>query len=428
MIPQDPYSNPMPPSPLPPGHSLNPPPPSPWGPPPGMAPPSYPYGQHPGYPQNPYGQSYTGYESANGKLVLGLGIVSILVFQVILGPIVLFMANKGLKKTRAGLAHPGETGDLNAGRICGAIGSFIGAMSLILLANILFTIHEGSEGLLVARSGFVTHLTSQNRMTDPVPNPLPDGFHLANYVAPLGVYPAIIADPDDSEPSPAVGTRRPAIIWLTGGFSNEIDDTPWAQATPDNDQSASAFHKAGIETMYPSLRGGNNNPGYNETCYGEVDDVIAAAKYLASQPDVDSKRIYLGGHSTGGTLALLTAESTRMFRAVFSFGPVDDTAKYGAENVNYNINDEKERRLRAPIHWLGSISSPTYVIEGDGGNIGPFLDMKLISRNPQVHFAEVDGYDHFSELALTTPIIAQKIEADTGPTCNIKVDSSDWGN
>ncbi len=33
--------------------------------------------------------------------------------------------------------------------------------------------------------------------------------------------------------------------------------------------------------MYPSLRGGNKNPGYIETFLGEVDDVIAAARYLA---------------------------------------------------------------------------------------------------------------------------------------------------
>jgi dipeptidyl aminopeptidase/acylaminoacyl peptidase len=150
--------------------------------------------------------------------------------------------------------------------------------------------------------------------------------------------------------------KHPVIIWIVGGFSNEVGTTPWDPATPDNDQSGSAFHLAGVETMYPSLRGGNNNPGYLETCYGEVDDVIAAAQYLAKQPDVDAGRIYLGGHSTGGTLALLTAESTGMFRAVFAFGPVDDTANYGADSVSYDVNDENEVRLRAPKNFLGAVT------------------------------------------------------------------------
>jgi dipeptidyl aminopeptidase/acylaminoacyl peptidase len=60
--------------------------------------------------------------------------------------------------------------------------------------------------------------------------------------------------------------------------------------------------------MFPSLRGGNDNPGRHGGFYGEVDDVLAAHDYLSRQPYVDPKRIYPGGHSTGGTLALLTAE------------------------------------------------------------------------------------------------------------------------
>ena len=74
--------------------------------------------------------------------------------------------------------------------------------------------------------------------------------------------------------------------------------------------------------MFPSLRGGNDNPGVREGFFGEVDDVLAAAEYLSKQAFVDPQRIYLGGHSTGGTLVLLVAECSGRFRAVFSFGPV----------------------------------------------------------------------------------------------------------
>jgi dienelactone hydrolase len=53
------------------------------------------------------------------------------------------------------------------------------------------------------------------------------------------------------------------------------------------------------------LRGGNDNPGTKEAFLGEVDDILAAALYLARQESVDSNGIFLGGHGTGGTLVLL---------------------------------------------------------------------------------------------------------------------------
>lgn len=59
--------------------------------------------------------------------------------------------------------------------------------------------------------------------------------------------------------------------------------------------------------LFPTLRGGNDNPGQREYFWGEVQDVAAAILQAAQLPYVDPARIYLGGHSTGATLALLTA-------------------------------------------------------------------------------------------------------------------------
>jgi hypothetical protein len=70
--------------------------------------------------------------------------------------------------------------------------------------------------------------------------------------------------------------------------------------------------------MFPVLRGGNDNQVPKESFLGEVQDVVAAAGHLEDLPYVDSDRIYLGGHSTGGTLALLVAECSDRFRAVCS--------------------------------------------------------------------------------------------------------------
>jgi dienelactone hydrolase len=175
--------------------------------------------------------------------------------------------------------------------------------------------------------------------------------------------------------------------------------------------------------MYPSLRGGVDNPGAREGFFGEVDDVLAAADYLAQQDFVDPRRIYLGGHSTGGTLALLAAASTDRFRAVFSFGPIADVAGYGAEVLPFDAASKRERDLRAPVLWMHSIQCPTFVLEGTGqpGNVDSLRALDRASGNPLVRFYQVKGANHFSILAPTTKLIADKILRDVGPTTDIAI-------
>jgi len=216
-------------------------------------------------------------------------------------------------------------------------------------------------------------------------------------------------------PDPRDGNKHPAIIWITGGDCNSIGDV-WSPSRRDNDQTAAAYRNVGIVMMFPSLRGGNDNPGKHEAFYGEVDDVLAAYDYLSSQPYVDSTRIYLGGHSTGGTMALLTAELRNPFRAVFAFGPVGDVSGYGTRliPVDFSKNDQRERKLRSPGYWLASAQGEVFVIEGAGspGNISALRAMKKNSRNPALHFIDVPGANHFSVLAPSNEIIAKAMLDD----------------
>jgi alpha/beta superfamily hydrolase len=174
--------------------------------------------------------------------------------------------------------------------------------------------------------------------------------------------------------------------------------------------------------MYPSRRGENDNPGRKEGSYGEVDDIITAAHYLAQESYVDPQRIYLGGHSTGGTLALLVAESCTPFRCVFSFGPVADTAEYGQKNLPFDTSNRLEVELRAPIYWLQSIETPTFVFEGvnQPSNVDSLRSMSQACKNPMVHFFAVAHADHRSTLARINRLIAQKILKDDGSRTNIE--------
>ncbi len=272
-----------------------------------------------------------------------------------------------------------------------------------------------SMSLTDARKSFKTKLLVSETSNEPLETPPVSMFRMTKYSSPVGsLYAYITPDPQD-------GKRHPAIIWITGGDCNSIGDV-WHEGPADNEQTASAYRKAGIVLMFPSLRGGSQNPGHKEGFLGEVDDVIGAAIFLRSQKYVDPSRIYLGGHSTGGTLAMLVAESTDRFRAVFSFGPVGDVATYGADSgfVPVNLNNTDEVRLRSPGYWMASIKKPTWVMEGaKQGNIQSLRLMRDACKNPQAHFLEIRGATHFSTLAPTNALIARKILDDTGSDCNI---------
>jgi Fe-S cluster assembly iron-binding protein IscA/alpha/beta superfamily hydrolase len=273
---------------------------------------------------------------------------------------------------------------------------------------------DTTRTLAEARRGFQTKLTRRRAQESPVPQPPADTFRLVHFDAEPGNLAAFLSpDPDD-------GQRHPAIIWITGGGSSSLGEF-WQEPSEefaDFDQAASAFRKAGLIMIFPSLRGGNDNPGVHEGFFGEVDDILSAAKYLATQDYVDPQRIYLGGHSTGGTLALLAAECSDQFRAVFALGPTSDVLSYGPNYCPFAMSDPKEAELRAPIRWLHGIRSRTFVIEGTGGNLGSLEAMQRVCRNPQVSFVKVAGANHFKVLKINR-LIAGKLLADTGDQCNV---------
>lgn len=274
---------------------------------------------------------------------------------------------------------------------------------------------EPVKTLTDARNGHKTKLIDKMTMNFPAPQPPAGVLELVEYSSPVGSLKAYISK------HPLSRKKRPAIVWLTGGFSNSIGDTAWANLPKENDQSASVFWKSGIITMYPSLRGGNRNPGYIESFYGEVDDVISAVEYLKQRDDVDPDRIYLGGHSTGGTLALLVAASCEDFRAVFSFGPIGNVARYGQDKLMFNVDDPVEKELRGPAMWLHSIKNSTFVIEGTKGNIGALNSMRKKNSNSKIHFIPVEDRDHFEILSPVSQLIVAKIVKDISDVNDIRL-------
>lgn len=259
------------------------------------------------------------------------------------------------------------------------------------------------QTLAEARKGFVTKIIKTAESSGAPDKPVGKEFELTQFQSPVGPLSAFVT------PNPGDGKKHPAIVWITGGDNNSIGDV-WTAQDRRNDQSVSAFRKAGIVVMFPSQRGGNDNPGKREGFYGEVDDILAATDHLANLPYVDADQIYLGGHSTGGTMVMLVGACSDRYRAIFSLGPVAAAEQYGGEYVYCDPNNEDEMRLRSPIYWMHCVKSPMYVLEGEDGNWDGAIEvMAKQNSNPKIQFYKIAGHDHFSVIAPLAEQLASQI-------------------
>lgn len=252
---------------------------------------------------------------------------------------------------------------------------------------------------------------------EPAPDPPSDVFSKVTYPGPLGDNVAYVSPVDP-------GKVRPGIVWIHGGFDWGLGKWMWEPASRDNDQTARAFRDADIVLMLPATRGSHGNPGNNECFGGEVEDVLAAAEFLAARPDVDPDRIYLGGHSTGGTLALLALEMTDRFRAGFVFGPVTHPVVYGEFGCLGSTQDPLELEVRSPVRFVADIVTPTFIIEGAGGNANMLPVFESSKLSAPVEVIEVPGVDHFGVLAPATEVIAQEIVRAAAPGTTVNIDAA----
>ncbi len=235
--------------------------------------------------------------------------------------------------------------------LAGALFSIVACSEADDVIDIPDTGHQvtvSQQSLRDARSGFTSHIIqkslndSGNLLVPPA-----NTYVLTHYPTKLGKMAAYIT------PDPKDGKRHPAIIWIHGGYGGLSDsDYLWEPQERDNDQSGSAFRKAGLVEMLPSFRGEDRNPGSYEMFYGELEDIEAAYDWLAKQSWVDPDRIYLAGHSTGGTRVLLSSEYSDKFRAYFSLGAIPDL-KARVEGGRMVVpvpfeKNEQEYRLRSP--------------------------------------------------------------------------------
>jgi len=296
-------------------------------------------------------------------------------------------------------------------------------MSAAFALLLWLTVAPIGQTFEATRADFATRLVADpfgEREAPPEPSDAGE-FALVRYDSPAGPLAAYATPVRDD------GRRRPALVWIKGGFGGigawlyEFDDA-------QNDQSVDIYLGSGafgdkLVVFCPSMRGENDNPGRFEMFLGEVDDLRAALAHVAARPDVDPQRIYVAGHSTGGTLALLLAAASDVPAGVVSIGGSPDFERvvtdggFGVEP--FDTADPREVRLRSPMTYAAMLRVPVLYVEGaEGSNYPPEAQRMQALAQAAGHAMEVaiiDDADHFTVLhAMHRLIAAHLIDGEPG--------------
>ena len=172
-----------------------------------------------------------------------------------------------------------------------------------------------SDDLVAARNGFVSTLR--------VRGPAPQRYQTVQ--PPAGGRPVKFGSGDVSlkgwvSADSGDGKKQPAVVFLHGGCA--FGDGDWEDADP--------FARAGFVLCMPTLRGENGNPGIYESFLGEVDDAVAAGRFVASLPNVDASNVFLAGHSVGGVLTCLAAMRPSPYKAAAALDGYVDMESWAA--------------------------------------------------------------------------------------------------
>ncbi len=234
---------------------------------------------------------------------------------------------------------------------------------------------------------------------------------------------ALYYPPTNPEVSPPPDERPPLVVLSHGG--------PTANAQTALDAEVQFLTTRGIAVVDVDY-GGSTGDGraYRQQLDGgwgvvDVDDCVAAARFLVERGDVDPDRLAIQGSSAGGytTLAALA------FRDVFAAG----ISKYGIGDLETLARDThkfesrygdrligpypamaERYRQRSPVHYLDEVSCPVLVLQGLEDRVVPPSQAEAVvaalaaNGIPHAYLAfEGEGHGFRGELAQRASLTAE---------------------
>ena len=201
------------------------------------------------------------------------------------------------------------------------------------------------------------------------------------------------------------GDLAPLIVKIHGG--------PTANVYPALSPQVAYWTTRGIGIVDVNYRGstgfGREYREKLESKWGvvDVDDAVAAARYLASTGDADGDRLAISGGSAGGytTLAALAFRDTFSAGASY-YGIADiemlmgDTHKFESRYETRLLGDDPEVwRARSPIHSIDQIDVPVALFQGLEDKVvlpnqADVIAEALADRNIPFLHVEYEGEGH----------------------------------
>lgn len=242
-----------------------------------------------------------------------------------------------------------------------------------------------------ARREHPTHLVRRGAAPQEFEDATPDGVEVVHYRSDVGELLGWVLQPRHTAP----GTRLPTMVYAHGGFALGEGDL----------HTAELFADAGMLVFLPAVRGENGNPGHYEMFFAEVDDLLAATRYVATRPDVDPERIFVFGHSAGGGLSsLLALHADAPVAATGSAGgmylPIA-LLDFGPELLPFDMDDAWETQLRSMLPHAGRLQIPhtAYVGEDDEFIMQDIEEIReLGARGGSLFALEIVEGDHHTSL------------------------------
>ncbi|MBI1799667.1 MAG: alpha/beta fold hydrolase [Candidatus Eisenbacteria bacterium] len=142
--------------------------------------------------------------------------------------------------------------------------------------------------------------------------------------------------------------RVPAVVTITGSGAEDRDEAlPGVRGYRPFRQIADALARNGIAVLRLDDRGFGESGGEfsNATTLDFANDIRAALAWLRARPDIDGARLALVGHSEGGLIAPLVAETDPRLRAIaLMAGP----SRNGRRILEYQNGQMIDARHPAP--------------------------------------------------------------------------------